>query len=295
MAAPELEDFQFWFGSPNEDGRVFGIDTDIAVVSAEGLARVVVRSGTRELPRNDGSVPGLHLMSSKDPIFELEVSSEDGYQDYMDSFNIMPDEEGELHWKWPDQDQVFMRARVLGRSDRRDGFSYDVFPSTLAFEVANPRIYANFLKSQNLSIFDTAGEGIDFNIDFNVDFLVTGSGGGDYVLTNDGNTDAYPIIRFYGPVSGTTTGVKLENLTHGDELDITATILAGQVLTADMESRATGAGRRIIDLDGSSRYADWELPRETFKLHPGDNVIRLTITGTSTDVIAIIQWRDTSY
>jgi hypothetical protein len=190
-----------------------------------------------------------------------------------------------------------MKARVFSRPDKRDGLSFDSFPTSMAFECANPRIYSTVQKSETLGVFSTGGEGVDWGIDFEVDFSAVAGGGIDVVHTNAGNTNAYPLVRFYGPNVGTCDGVELQNLTTGVNLTIDTPILIGQILTADMSARATGAGRRIIDLDGSSRYGDWVLPRETFFLHKGDNVLRLVLTGssTSTDVQAIVQWRDTSY
>lgn len=295
MAAPVLLDYQFWFGEDTEAGKVFGIDTEIDVVSAEGIEELRIRSGTRTLPRDDGSVPGLHLVASKDVIMDLDILGDAEYYNFLAVLTPKKNDEGEFHWKFPGQTQKFMRGRVFARTDKRTGFTHSKIPMTLIFEIADPRIYDLVNETETINIFEPAPEGIDFEIDFEVDFALFGGAGFDVVHTNDGNSDAYPLVRFFGPISGTCTAVKLLNLTTGVDLEVITTILTGQTLTCDMDARKRGSGTRIIDLAGASRYGDWVLPRDTFFFQPGDNLIRLEITGTSTNVIAVTNWRATSY
>ncbi len=293
MAAPTLIDYQFWFGVGTDSGKLFGINTEIDVPSVEGLEALAVRSGTRDFPRDDGAIPGLHIANRKTVIFSLEAIGDSEHQSLLDKMGINRIAEGELHWKYPDQTQKFVRARVFSRTNRIDAFTVGRIPLLVAFEVADPRVYDTVLEDETINIHSPAPEGIDFEIDFGVDFALFGGGGFDVVATNDGNARAYPLVRFFGPVSGTCTAVKLLNRTTGTDLELSTTILTGQTLTADMDARQRGTGTRIIDLAGASRYGDWVLPRDTFFLQPGDNVLRLEITGTSTDVFAVVNWRDT--
>ena len=295
MAAPTLEDYQFWFGGASESGKVFGIDTEIDVVTTQGIEEIRIRTGTRPLPRDDGSIPGLHLVASKDVIFGLDILGDTEYYDFLESLVPKTNEEGEFHWKFPGLDQKFMRARVSARTDKRTGFTNSKIPMTLIFEIADPRIYGLPIESESINIFSPQSEGVEFEIDFGVDFDLVSGGGFDVVHNNAGNSDSFPLVRFFGPTAGTCTAVKLSNLTTGVNLEVTAALLTGQTLVCDMDARKRGTGARVIDLGGSSRYGDWVLPRDTFYFQPGDNVIRLEITGTSTDVIAVTNWRATSY
>lgn len=293
MPAPTLLDYQYWFGLPSDpNGKLFGYGTDVDVVSVEGLESIEMRTGIRELPREDGSVPGLHLASSKTPIFEVEVIGSDEWEDVKSHLSPSRTAEGELHWKWPDQSQKFMRARVLRLTDHQDGLTQNRRPSSVAFEAADPRYYSVAIESIMLGEFNPSGGGIDWEIDWEVDW---GSAAGqDVVATNLGKSFAYPVVKFFGPGTGTCTAVLLTNLTTGVELEIITAITSGQVLTADMDARIRGTGGRVIDLDGASRYGDWQLPRDTFYLQPGDNVLRLEVNGTSTDVTASVSWRHTN-
>ncbi len=293
MAAPVLADHQFWFGV-HDEGILFGLDTDIDVVEVDGLEAFDVRSGSRELPRDDGAVPGYHLVNQKMPVFDIEALTDSQYYEFLDVIEPYRNHEGELHWKFPGRGQVFMRGRPRSRTARRDGLTQGALPISVAFEIADPRIYGVDLHQGSIPIYTPSSGGLDFEVDFEVDF--TGSGStGEFVAVNAGNSNAYPIVRFFGPDSGTCTAVLLENIDTGVDLDIDTTITAGQILTADMDSRKRGSGSRIIDLAGASKYGDWQLPRETFYLQPRDNTLRLSITGSSTDVSAIINWRDTFY
>ncbi len=295
MAAPVLKDYQFWFGGVSESGKVFGIDTEIDVVTTQGIEEIRVRTGTRPLPRDDGSIPGLHMVASKDVIFGLDILGDTEYYDFLEALVPKRNEEGEFHWKFPDIEQKFMRARMFARTDKRTGFTNSKIPMTLIFEIADPRIYGLVKETHNINVFQVPTEGIDFEIDFGVDFAITAGGGFDVVHTHDGNSDAYPLVRFFGPTTGTCTAVKLSNLTTGIDLEVNATLLTGQILVCDMDARKRGTGIRVIEIEGASRYGDWVLPRDTFYFQPGDNLIRLEITGTSTDVIAVTNWRATSY
>lgn len=295
MAVPTLNDWQFWFGFDG-DGKLFGSGTGIDVVSVADLESIEVTSGTRTLPREDGSVPGLHLVRSKDPVLRLEPISVAEYEALRDVFTPSRNHLGELHWKKPGQDQVFMRARLSTRSHFEDGLTVELIPVNVVLEVADPRIYGVESKTQIVSIWNPTGGGIDWEIDWEVDWASGAGSGSDVVCYNAGNSKAFPIVKFFGPDVGTCDGVLLTNLTTGIELEITAAMLTGQVLTADMDARVRGTGTRIIDLSGASRYGDWELPRDTFYLQPGDNVVRFALTGgTSTDMTASLTWRDTYY
>jgi len=294
MAIPTLLDYQFWFGLDGV-GTLFGMNTEVDVVTVDGLESFDVRSGSRELPRDDGSVPGFHLVTSKTPIFELDILGDTEYYEQLEFFKPYRNHEGELHWKFPGRSQVFMRGRPRGRTAKRDGFTSGKIPVTLAFEMADPRIYGVDQEQQIFIVFNPERSGLDWNVDWNIDFTTPG-GGSDVVATNDGNVNAYPIIRIYGPVTGSCDGVLVRNLTTGVDLEIQAAMTTGQVLTVDMDARQRGSGARIIDLSGVSKYGAWTLPRDTFFLQPGDNILRLSLFGgTSADVQGIVYWRDTSY
>jgi len=164
------------------------------------------------------------------------------------------------------------------------------------FTAADPRIYGSDETNRQLPIFDATSGGTNYADDFddyNVDFTVDTST--EIVMRNNGDANAYPTVRFYGPVSGTLTEVKLTNTTTSGELEITAALLTGQLLTADMRRivAADPGADPYIHLDGSSRYSDWTLPRTPFYLQPGDNHLRFEVTGSTTNARCVVGFHDT--
>lgn len=291
---PTLLDYQYWFGY-GTIGAVFGDRTNIDVVRVQGLHSQTIRSGNRLLPRSHGASPGLHLLDQKIISFELEIPDRQQYVDFLSIFRSTEIQEGELHWKMPELPQSFHRARVVARNEEQTGLTTGLIPVTIAFECADPRIYDAAERSILLRGYNPTSGGVEWDIEWEVDFTSgISTEGQDVVAHNAGYEKAYPLIRFFGPTVGTCTGVKIENFTTGEDIEINTAVLTGQILVADMSARIRGTGALMIQIDGASRYGDWELPRNTFYLAPGDNVLRFTMTGSSTDMLATLNWRDTS-
>lgn len=110
---------------------------------------------------------------------------------------------------------------------------------------------------------------------------------GTGIVVNAGNTDAYPLIRLYGPV----TEPEIDNLTQGKSL-----VFAGLTLTAaeylEIDTRA-----KTILLNGdsaSSRYDKLDFPgSDWWTLSPGENEIWFhPATFTEATSLAELTWRD---
>lgn len=293
MTAPTLSDYQFWFGSDSVAGQTFGEGTLLHVERVTGIESVAVRSGNRPIPRRDGSTPGFNFVESKIITFDCIADGGSAYGLALESIKPSTLEVGELHFKLPYLDQRFFRARLVSRSEEIGPTSFNDYPFTMAFEAADPRAYGNVQRTKSVQIFNSVSGGTDFEIDYEVDFSIAAGDSGLTIATNLGRCPAFPVVRFYGPTVGTCTGVLLENVTNGDSIDVDATILTDQILTVDMDSRVRGEAGLIVSLDGSSRYGSWQLPRNDFSLAVGDNILKLSIDGTSTDVTAVLSWRDT--
>jgi hypothetical protein len=162
----------------------------------------------------------------------------------------------------------------------------------VALTCADPRIYSAELHTELVPVFSPSGGGADYPVDGDKDF--TSGTSAEVVVSNAGAADAWPTLRFHGPRDGgTLTAVELTNRTTGTVLGIVTAVGAGQVLTVDMRALVTGNGDLVVGIDGSSRYGSWQQPRTPFALAPGDNVLRLEVTGTTQDAPCIVTWRDT--
>lgn len=288
--------------------RFGGVDGSrpVGIRAIRGLQDFDARIGDTPIPRADGSVPGQHTVKSKEVQLHLLVNGVKGSDTLEHDFAAAraafqrTDTPEQLYFKMPGQDESFIWARCIGRTEKKaveTAFGQRQLIARLV--AADPRIYGSDQKSQTFNIYDgTAGGtnlplgagGTGFVVNFSAD---TSS---ETILHNAGDAPAYPLIRVYGPITGTCTAVKLTNTTTGQTSTFNTTIATGQTLSIDMRRIITAdpSDTPYVALDGSNRYGDWALPREPFYIAPGDNAIRFEITGTSTNVKCVITYRDTS-
>lgn len=283
---------------------VFGEGTDYYINSVEGFEGSDIRSSDSDQPRGDGAIRGLDYVAPKTIALELAIIEPDfagGDGSVYESmwlairtaFRPSRQDDFELKFKRPGMPERLIRCRPvqLVRSETFKRYNRVGFPP-IVLRAVDPRIYSTEEHNAVVPIYAASQGGADLSVvNFPVDFI--GGNQIEIVVNNSGTDDAYPLLRFYGPATGTCTGVELRNTTNGDIIEINTTISAGEILTADMGAATTGDSRLIISLGGSSRYGSWELPREPFRLSPGSNTLRLLVTGSSTDVICVVTHRDT--
>jgi hypothetical protein len=273
-------------------GLTFGKDTPYLVKLAEELEGVVVRSGDRELPRGHGSVPGPHYAVARQPVLSLTVSGGTSDMDTLvqtlaDTFAPQPTPQP-LTWKRPTRGERMVYARPLQFAPPR---GVGLRNLKVALTCADPRIYSSAGRSLIVPLYTAAGGGLDYPGDYPKNFPAGVNL--DAVASNAGAADAYPLVRVYGPASGTLTGFTLHNLTTGEDLSVAASVAAGQILTVDNSAFVTGSGGLVVGLDGASRYGSWTQPRMPFRLPPGDSLLRFQITGTATSAACVLTWADT--
>lgn len=274
----------------------------VGIRMIDGLQDFDARVGNTPIPRGDGSIPGLHTVKEKDIKLDLIVNGASKSQAIEDAMAearavFQRDQTPEpLYFKFPGQAESFVYARAIGRQERKGiETAFGQRPLLVRMLAADPRVYGSTQKSATLGVYDGTGGGEDFPIpEYGANFNLDTSA--EAVVTNAGDANAYPLLRFYYGSAGTITAVKVTNTTTGQVTEFTTTITTGQVLTADMRRIVTAdtGDSPYIDLNGSSRYGDWVLPREPFYLVPGDNSLRFELTGTSTDAQCVVTFRDTS-
>lgn len=281
------EDYQMEF-----NGLVFGLGTEVGIESITGFDDFSMSMGDSGMPRGWGDVPGLHVASAREVTIELTSASDEALWAAMDAFQPTP-AAIPLYLKLPTFGDRMVYARAIGRVVPRNPVAKFKKMATVRLKLADPRVYSAEEYGEAVPIYDPSGGGEEYPVEFPIEFV--GAGSGQKIITNAGNANAYPAVRFYGPTTGTVTGVVLTNVTTGKTLEIGTTILTDQILAAYMRRLVTvdPGDEPYISLDGSTRYGDWALPREPFYLAPGDNLLRFTLTGTSTDAICVINHRDT--
>jgi hypothetical protein len=294
MAALGLADYTF-----NYNGLTFGDGTGYYVDHHEGLEGFDVRTSDSDQPRNDGGIRGLDYVAPRTIAFTLALGEtadtdfETRWSTLRSAFLPSRSLDLPLTFKRPGMAERYVNCRPIQLTRVQEYLQFDqVGHPPLVLRAVDPRIYSSVQYSANATVFASTGGGMDWPV---ANWPVDLTGGLQNFLsaTNNGTAEAYPLIRFYGPTVGTCTGVTLTNLTNGSVLAIAATITSGQILTADMAAAVTGANTLVIDLGGSSRYGSWTVPRAPFSLSPGNNTLKFQVTGTSTDCIANVTWRDT--
>lgn len=276
-------------------GLEFGELCDVAVAQVDGLAGYESRAGDRELPRDHGDIPGEQFVAARQIGFQLWIHDnhaavEQLLNDVREAFAVTGFTD-ELVFARPGQPERMVRCRPVAVTRTEAPLGTTVARPAVALKAHDPRIYAAVEESVAVPLYTPSGGAIDYPVDYPKNFAAGAVL--DAVATNDGQAYAYPLVRFYGPTVGTVTGVLLQNLTTGEDLDISATILAGQVLTFDGTAWVTANGDEVVHIDGASRYGDWTQPRVPLRLAPGSNVLRFTLTGSSTDARCLVTWRST--
>lgn len=281
-------------GQRSYRGLVWGPETDLVLVEEEGLEGNVAESSAMNLPRAHGASPGEVWTGAGSVLVRLRVGAGPQFEDELRSvlnafgFSDAGFSIDELVFKNWDQPERMKRVTPLTIPVRRS--TPNSVEIGVVLEASDPRVYSTVQEKVSLELYDPAGGGADYPGDYPKD--LTAGGSNEVVVTNKGNANAYPTIKFFG-TDGSIDAVRLLNRATNEELEVITTIGVGQQLTADMEAVVTAADRLKISLDGASRYGDWTLPREPLALAPGDNLLRYTIDGTSVDTVCTVTWRDT--
>lgn len=283
----------------NYNGLTFGDGTVYMVDHHEGLEGFDARVSDSDQPRNDGGIRGLDYVAPRTVAFTLSLAetSDTDYETRVAAVRsaFLPSRSADmdLTFKRPGQPERLVRCRPIQLARVEEYLSFDqVGHPPLVLRAVDPRIYSSVEHSGNATVYAAVGGGMDWPVtNWPVDF--TGGSQNLLAVSNAGTAEAYPLIRVFGPTVGTCTAITLTNLTNGSVFAVSTTLTTGQILSGDMTAAVTGANALVVSLDGSSRYGSWTVPRSAFSLSPGSNVLKFQITGTSTDVVCNLTWRDT--
>lgn len=284
------------------NGLTMGAGTNYSVIAVDGLEDLNARMGDVGIPREDGDIAGLHTAAGKSITMNILVKGVKGTQALRDSVQALHTAFQHrtlaipFYWREPGfADERFLYVRPTGRAQMRDAQGAHQPSIMVRVKASDPRVYADAQEQANMTVYSASGGGMDFDeIEFGMEFAEDTSS--EVIATNVGNANAYPLLRFYGGLTGTVTEVSITNSTTGQASVFTTTLLIGQILSADMRRIITAdtADTPYIELGGSTRYGDWNLPREPFYLAPGDNELRFEVTaGSSTNALCVATYRPT--
>lgn len=292
-------------------GLVTGEGTSIRLFQVDGLEDLDVRDGDRDAPRDDGGVPGSHFAAQKTFVLTYRIAPgntttlEELLASFYAAYSRRELDQDEWMFKFPGQPERMVRARPVRRvrPRTRAGTVAAAVEVTVAMKATDPRIYATEQQQDVVPILELSEEGFELPADLPINMAAAVVA--DATLINNGTSEAYPILQFEFEAGGAgdVDGLLLTNQTNGSVFEMgpdpQATAyaqVAGQTLIADMDAIV----RKVPDVDpirisSSSRYTHWQMPRDPFHLSPGPNVLTFEVIGDtpSSDVVALVQWRDT--
>lgn len=166
---------------------------------------------------------------------------------------------------------------VKGYIDAEDGNSAKLYIDMLT---EYPYLQSVVEYTTDLTIFSGGGMAIPMIIPMDM----SDSGSGEETLTNAGNANAYPTIKFYGPL----TNPSLLNVTTGEQISINYTLTnISDYIEVDTFNRTV-----TLHISGSvtngRQYASGEFPI----LAPGENIMRLISSSFSSSAQVEIIYRD---
>lgn len=105
----------------------------------------------------------------------------------------------------------------------------------------------------------------------------------DVTVSNDGDVEAWPVWTVTGPGSS----LALRNLTTGELLSSSATLLGGDTLTID-----TRPGRKTVTaLSGSNQFSTLSSASTLWSFTRGSNSVRIELAGTTAASGVALKWR----
>lgn len=279
--------FNYQYRVGTGTGLLIGSGTRFLVESVEGLNGFSVRTSDADLPRNDGSLRGIDLASSRVMQFNLNIGrNAEEIELLMDRLYraLIPqrDEDWELIWRHPTAEAKMMRVRPIELPRMRDKSGLLYSKQAFALRAADPRHYSAAAHTVQIPNTPAANATLFTNV------------------FNAGNIAAYPVITIQGPRTGPSVSrVQITNHSAQVIFDVQLTLPNGSVLVGDMEALVTAAGRSVITLDGQSRYGAWNLPRDPFRIDAdptgqgGYNILSMQTTPAGANVTCTLSYRDT--
>jgi tail protein len=120
-------------------------------------------------------------------------------------------------------------------------------------------VYGTFqiqLYAQDFNLYSQSVQTVTVNLSGNgglvfpaiAPFSFPANSGGNVVISNNGNSNTWPLVTFYGPL----TSPYVKNLTIGDQFIINYTLLTGDVLAVDMINKTM-----LLNGNNAMQYFDY--------------------------------------
>jgi hypothetical protein len=291
----ELTDWQYDIG-----GVLIGKGTTVNVIKVDGLGRPPVRDNDVDQPSMDGQWAGPDYWAGRQIQFDAAIKipgDPDACQDMVAALQAATDASSvrlvggqglALRIKRPGRPvkQLTVRARKLDPDDSRIIHGY--VPLDLEFLAHDPTWYADAETTTEIPLGWLTGGGFAAPVVAPI-YVQDGTVAADRPgwVTNNGDADAWPVIRITGPCSN----VSIIHVPTGRTLAMpTLTLAAGRWVELD-----TRPGYRTVTWDNGGNASAYLTPGsriDLFSLPPGQSEMRWTAFDNTNTARMRLTWRD---
>lgn len=263
------------------DQLTLGTGTNFPLSEVSGLEVIPIRTPSEDLPGQHGSYVPNQLYGGRRIIVAGRVKGATSAtyltnrQSLESALKIARDASGNLTpitAKFNLTGGGAYQAVVIPRRGAEMPFrpghvSFEQFVFEL--EAQDPALYSQTLTEQTISLPTGGGVALPTALPAS---LSAGTGG-EATLTNAGDLESFPTVRFDGPLTNPT----IFNLTLGITLQLSLTLLAGEYVTIDMRAKTITQGTSTNKMNTLASGSDF------FWLKSGANTIKFSaLAGSGT-------------
>jgi hypothetical protein len=291
----ELDDFQYDIG-----GVLIGAGTAVNVISVEGLGRPPVRDNDVDQPSSDGQFAGPDYWAARQIQVDAAIKTPGNpgaCHDMVAALQAVTDAASvrlvggqglPLRIKRPGRPvkQITVRARKLDLDDSRIIHGYA--PIDLEMLAHDPTFYADDVTTTEIPLGWLTGGGFAAPVVAPI-FVQNGTTAADRPgwVTNQGDADAWPVIRITGPAAN----VSVIHAASGRTLALpTLNLDAGRWVEID-----TRPGYRTVTWDNGGNASTYLSPSsrvDLFSIPPGTSEMRWTAFDSTNTARLRLTWRD---
>ncbi|MFD7995519.1 phage distal tail protein [Streptomyces mexicanus] len=291
----DLTDWQYDLG-----GVVIGAGTVVNVIEVTGLGRPPVRDSDVDQPSMDGQFAGPDYWSGRQIQFDAAIVAPGdpaACQDMVAALQAVTDAADvrlvggqgmTLRIKRPGRPvkQLTVRARKLDPEDKQIIHGY--VPLDMEFLAHDPTLYADTVSTTEIPLGWLTGGGFAAPVVAPI-YVQDGTVAADRPgwVTNNGDADAWPIIRITGPCANVT----ITHVASGRSLALpTLNLAAGRWIEIDTRPRF-----RTITWDNGGNASTYLSPGsrlDLFSIPPGTSEMRWTAFDNTNSARLRLTWRD---
>lgn len=292
----DLDDFQYDLA-----GTLMGAGTPVNVIEVLGLGRPPVRDNDTDMPGADGVLPGPDYYGGRQVQFDAAVKTPAdpaAAYDIVASLQAGADDPAvrlaggvttTLRMKRPGRPTKTLYGRVRKVDPEYKQVIHGYVPVDIEFLATDPRFYADTDSTTEIPLGWLSGGGFSAPVQAPI-YVTSATTVADRPgwVTNNGDTDTYPVIRITGPCSNVT----ILHAESGRTLALPTLSLASTSQWVELDARP-GRVHLIRENGGNAETLLSAASRlDQFSIPPGQSEIRWTAVDPTNTSRLRLTWRD---